>query len=836
MNTLLRIVLIFFITISIKPLWAQDTIQSPTDFLDYELGRQYTPHHKVVDYVEHVAEQSDRVTLNTYGSTYEGRSLHYLIVTSPDNHTRLEQIRKSNLRRAGLFQGNALENQPAIIWLSYNIHGNETSSSEAAMKTLYTLAHSTSDAIVNQLQNSVVIIDPMLNPDGRDRYVHWYKQARGAQPNANPMVREHQEPWPGGRVNHYLFDLNRDWAWQTQKETRQRIAIYNSWMPQIHVDFHEQGKDDHYYFAPAAQPFHTAITKWQSDFQTTIGKNHTKYFNDKGWLYFTRDIFDLFYPSYGDTWPTFNGSIGMTYEQAGHSMGGLAVETNDLDTLTLKERIQHHYTTGLSTIEITAGNRQAVLQNFTQYFQQTISNGSGQYGSFIIKGDNDRDKIRRLLNYLDDQQITYGRAKNSDSYNGFSYLENREQKVTVESDDIVIRTRQPRGVLARVLFEPDPQLTDTLTYDITAWSLPYAYGLEAYALEEDIETTPFSVSAMVANEKNTVQEDAYAYLAEWHTTEDIQFLAELLRQNFKVRASEVPFTINGTSYDRGTLIITRLGNESHLNNLQQIANQFKRDIIPVPTGYVESGGDFGSESIRFLGKPNVAVLAGEHISANRFGEVWHFFDQQISYPLNIIKTSSFDDIKLHTYDVLIMPSGNYSAFLETKDVDRLKQWVEEGGRLIALQTANQFLVGKESFAIEKKELAVEKSALEQKTFALRNREAISRMNPGSIFKVSLDNTHPLGFGYDSTYFSLKTGALSYSLLSKGWNVGVLKEQPLVSGFAGHEVRKNLANSAVFGVQPLGGGEVVYFTDNPLFRAFWHNGKLLFANAVFMVGK
>lgn len=836
MKTMLRLVLLFFITIHAEPLWAQNTIQSPTDFLGYELGSQYTLHHKVVDYVEHVADQSDRVTLYTYGSTYEGRSLHYLIVTSSENLTRLEQIRENNLRRTGLLQGEPVENQPAIIWLSYNIHGNETSSSEAAMKTLYTLAHSTNDAIVRQLQNSVVIIDPMLNPDGRDRYVNWYKQARGAQPNANPLVREHQEPWPGGRVNHYLFDLNRDWAWQTQKETRQRIAVYNSWMPQIHVDFHEQGKDDHYYFAPAAQPFHTAITQWQSDFQTTIGKNHTTYFNDKGWLYFTRDIFDLFYPSYGDTWPTFNGSIGMTYEQAGHSMGGLAVKTNDLDTLTLKERIEHHFTTGLSTIEITAKNRQAVLQNFTQYFQQTISNGSGQYGSFIIKGDNDKDKIRRLLNYLDDQQIRYGRANEPDTYDGFNYLENREQEFSVESNDIVIRTRQPKGVLARVLFEPNPHLTDSLTYDITAWSTPYAYGLEAYALEDDIETNPFSASEMAEDVTNMVDEDAYAYLAEWHTTEDVQFLAELLKQNVKVRASEVPFTINGKSYDRGTLIITRLGNELHLNNLQQIATKFKRNIIPVSTGYVESGGDFGSGSIRFLRKPNVAVLAGEHISANRFGEVWHFFDQQISYPLDIIKTSTFDDIEFHAYDVLILPSGNYEAFLQTEDVDRLKKWVQEGGKLVVLQAANQFFVGKESFDIEKKETESEKSSPEQKTFALRNRKAISRMNAGSIFKVSLDNTHPLGFGYDSTYYTLKTGTQSYSLLSKGWNVGVLKEQPLVSGFAGHEVRKNLANSAVFGVQPMGGGEVIYLADNPLFRAFWHNGKLLFANAVFMVGK
>ena len=817
-------------------LYGQKSIQSPSQFLGYELGSQFTPHHKVVDYLQHVAHHSDRVMADTYGTTYEGRDLYYLVVTSPQNQNRLEEIRKSNLRRTGLISGTPDENQPAIIWLSYNIHGNEASSSEAAMKTLYTLAHASSVDIVNQLQHSVVIIDPMLNPDGRDRYVYWYKQASGVHPNANPAVWEHQEPGPGGRVNHYLFDLNRDWAWQTQKETKQRVTVYNQWMPQIHVDFHEQGKDDHYYFAPAAKPFHKAITQWQSNFQTTIGKNHSSYFDNQGWLYFTKEIFDLFYPSYGDTWPTFNGSIGMTYEQAGHSLGGLAVKTDDLDTLTLKERIEHHYTTGLSTIEITAKNRREVLKNFSSYFDQTIANGSGQYASFIISGDNnEEDKKIQLLDYLDNQQIQYGRPEDLGTYKAFSYQDNKQVKVSVKPNDIIIRTRQPKGILARVLFEPEPALADSLTYDLTAWALPYAFGINTYATKDDIKTSQFEDDQLRYTPQNTYDKETYAYLADWRTIDDVQFLAALLQQNYRVRAAETRFSISGTSYDRGTLIITRLGNEPFDEKLIGLANTFKRKLTPVNTGYVDSGNDFGSESIRFLTKPNVAVLAGENISAYRFGEVWHFFDQQISYPLDIIKSKTFDTTTLHEYDVIILPSGNYSAIFETHDTERIKNWVQGGGTLIALERANQFLAEQESFGLNLKKTEVDDSPPKQELFYLRNREAISRMNPGSIFKVSLDHSHPLGFGYDSTYHTLKTGTQSYNLLSSGWNVGVLNENPLVSGFAGHEVRKNLEKSLVFGVQPMGAGSVIYFADNPLFRAFWHNGKLLFANAVFMVG-
>src|SRR5688572_10729554 len=341
-------------------------LQSPEQFLGYKLGEKFTPHWKIVDYFRHVSSQAPSVVkLQNYGATYEGRPLMVAFVSSASNIANLENIRLNNLRLAASLDNSrgTIEKAPAIVWLSYNVHGNEASSSEVSMMTLYSLANP--DNLKKEwLSNTVVIIDPCLNPDGRDRYTNWYNSIVGKNYNPSLSARERYEPWPNGRTNHYNFDLNRDWAWQTQVESRQRIILYQQWLPQVHVDFHEQYYDSPYYFAPAAEPYHEVITKWQRDFQQTIGKNHAKIFDQNGWLYFTKQYFDLFYPSYGDTYPIYNGSIGMTYEQAGHGMGGLGIKLSDGDTLTLKDRIEHHYATSMSTVEMASKNGAKLVSEF----------------------------------------------------------------------------------------------------------------------------------------------------------------------------------------------------------------------------------------------------------------------------------------------------------------------------------------------------------------------------------------------------------------------------------------------------------------------------------------
>ncbi|HUR10756.1 MAG TPA: M14 metallopeptidase family protein, partial [Flavitalea sp.] len=546
-------------------------VSSPEQFLGYKLGSRYTPHYRIVDYFRHVAGQSsDKVKLEQYGETNEGRPLLLAFISSTENVSNLENIRQNNLRLAGtsLDKMAANENAPAIVWLSYNVHGNETSSSEAAMLTLYELVNPANARTKDWLKNTVILIDPCVNPDGRDRYVNWFNSMVGKTPNPQPFSREHSEYWPGGRANHYYFDLNRDWAWQTQVESQQRIVKYNQWLPHVHVDYHEQGINEPYYFAPAAEPFHEVITPWQRQFQTMIGRNNAKYFDQNGWLYFTKERFDLFYPSYGDTYPTYKGAIGMTYEQGGGPRGGAAVINEDGDTLTLWDRLYHHYTTGMSTIEITSQNAGKVVQEFHRYFNKARTAPGGEFKGYLVKAGNG-EKAKKLRLLLDRNQIQYGFSTGEGTITGLNYFTGKNESVKPSSGDLVINTNQPNSNLIQVLFERNSKLSDSNTYDITAWAIPYAYGLTTYGTINYINAS----GTKEPTETNPVLlPNAYAYLVKWDGVNSARFLSEMLKQGIKMRYAEQAFTVKGEEFEKGTLMITRTSNQS-VSNIESIVKQ-----------------------------------------------------------------------------------------------------------------------------------------------------------------------------------------------------------------------------------------------------------------------
>jgi hypothetical protein len=404
-------------------------IPSPKQFLGYELGEHFTPQYKVVAYFNAVAQAAPlMVKMQKFGETTEGRDMIAVFISSPENIQNLENIRQNNLRLADVLTDKAGDiNTPAIVWLSYNVHGNEPSSTEAAMKVLYALVDPNNAQSKQWLQHAVVIIDPCQNPDGRDRYVNWYNYAIGQHFNADPQSREHDEPWPYGRTNHYNFDMNRDWAWQTQKEMQQKLKLYNDWLPQVHVDLHEQEYDAPYYFAPAAKPYLEVITQWPRDFQIQFGKNNAIFFVENGWLYFTRQIFDLFYPSYGDTYPTYSGAIGMTYEQGGID-AGLGIKTSTGDTLTLADRILHHYTASMSTIEISAMNYQKLVSEFKIYFDNNMKGVDMEYKTYVLTSS-DQNKIEAVKKLLDKNNISYGVPSNT-NFSGYNYYTNKNSNFT----------------------------------------------------------------------------------------------------------------------------------------------------------------------------------------------------------------------------------------------------------------------------------------------------------------------------------------------------------------------------------------------------------------------
>lgn len=806
-------------------------LKSPDAFLGYALGSRYTPHYKIVNYFNHVAAASNQVKLEQFGETNEGRPLLVAYVSSADNINNLEAIRQNNLRLAGLQTDKpGVLNAPGIVWLSYNVHGNEPSSSEAAMKTIYELL--TAPRAKAWLSNTVVIIDPCMNPDGRDRYVNWFTQMVGKTPNASPIAREHSEPWPGGRTNHYNFDLNRDWAWQSQIESQQRLKKYLSWMPQIHCDYHEQLYNNPYYFAPAAEPLHEVITQWQKDFQNTIGRNHARYFDANGWLYFTRFQFDLFYPAYGDTYPMYNGAIGMTYEQAGHSRGGLSIVKSDGDTLTLKDRIDHHFTTGMSTVEVASQNATEMLQQFKNYFAEAAKNGVGEYKSYIITTPV-KSKMQALTNLLDKNGIAYT-AFNKITAKGYNYTTQKDEAVNTEANNIIISGKQPRSAMVKVLFEPKSKLSDSATYDITAWSLPFAYGVQAYALKEDVAVSSNSNAGSMAK---MVFSEAYGYLVPYNSFASAQLLASLLNHGIKVRFAETDFVYNKQTYNKGTLIILSKGNEQGMDALKGLLNDYPDGYSIVQTGFMDNPVDFGSERVHFIHAPRVALITGEEAGANAAGEVWHLFEQQLNYPITLINSNEVGRVNWKDFDVMILADGYYS-FLGEKGSAEIKAWVRQGGKIVAMEGAVSQMASNDWGLKTKKgdEDKKDDTYADLKRYENRERDWLVNSIPGAIYKVDLDASHPLAFGYGNTYYTLKQDGNVYEFMKEGWNVGVIKKDNRVAGFAGSKVKEKLKDGTVIGVQDMGRGSIVYLAENPIFRSFWENGKLLLSNAVFLVGQ
>ena len=459
----------------------------------------------------------------------------------------------------------------------------------------------------------------------------------------------------------------------------------------------------------------------------------------------------------------------------------------------------------------------------------------------MIQNDNS-GKIGALTTLLDRNKIEYGFGLKG-AVSGYNYVSGKTESYTPGPNDLVINAHQPKSVLLNVLLEPKTFVADSNTYDITAWSLPYAYGLTAYGLKESLKAASSTLNEpktdAVANHR------AYAYVSAWQSVADVKFLAALLKKGFKVRYSEKPFVAGGKNFAAGSLLITRAGNDraDFDSDVTEIANSLNHDLVPLTSGFVDKGRDFGSDAVRYIRPPHIMLIAGEGVSAEAMGEVWHLFEQQIGYPITLVKYQDLHRARLQDFDVAIFPDGEYEDFPS----DRLQGWIHDGGKLIVLQNAVAALVDKKGFDIKKKEDKKEEKKddkTDDKTktpnlglYANRDMDAIRSNVPGAIYKLNLDNTHPLGFGLQPYYYTLKLSDDIYDFLGDNeWNVGTVKKDGYVSGFVGQKSLEKIKDGMLIGVQPLGRGNVVYFVDDPIFRSFWENGKLLFSNAVFMVGQ
>jgi len=805
----------------------------PSDFLGYALGEQFTYHHRVLAYTEEIARLSPRVQSIPYGETYEGRPLQAYAISSPENLAELETIRQNQLRTVGFLEGAPKGRRCPIVWLSYNIHGNEAASTEAAMEVLHWLA---SQDTARWLDEVVVLLDPCLNPDGRERYVNWYRQVAHQQPQLDPNSLEHNEPWPGGRYNHYLFDLNRDWCWQTQRESQQRVQLYHQWMPHVHVDFHEMEPEAPYFFGPPAHPFHEVVTPWQKTFQERTAENHARYFDREGWLYFTAETFDLLYPSYGDTWPTFQGAVGFTYEQGGSGRAGRSLDLGTGDTLALAERIRHHVVTSLSTIETAYRYRDELQEQFEAYYRQARHQGAGAHACYLIKGSEVPGRRQAFETLLRCNQIEYGYLpKGKDQYiDGWGYRDQQNRRIKAEAGDLIVPAAQPQAHLVQVLMEPEAYLEDSLTYDLTAWALPYAFDLEAYACERNL---PFQAEPPAGALPAAIRARPYAYLCAWQDVQAAKLMVAAWQAGLRVRQIQSPIRLEGQPFAAGTLVFSRRDN--HLptfdSTLLQLARTHRQSLSPVYTGRSESGPDLGSDEVIPLLAPRIGLVGGPGVSATSYGELWHFFEESLGFPLHTLHTRYLHRVDLDVYDVLLLPSGRYG-----EESEALLAYVRRGGRVVALEKAlNTFAIGHQDPGTQLAQAFMDASAPNiqpapsGRSYGTNTRYEISYSVPGAIYAFDCDTYHPLAYGQNERGYILKRNRQAYPLLPQGWNVGTFPSGTPVSGFAGARVQETLARTLAFGTESLGRGELVYFADSPIIRGFWHSGKLLLSNAVFL---
>ncbi len=807
-------------------------ILSPEAFLGQSFENNFAYHHQILAYFEYMAQRNPKnIKHITYGKTSEGRPLMISIISSEKNMQQLESIRLAHLENISTPKSNSLPPiKTPIVWLSYNVHGNEASSSNTSMKMIFELTNSENTTTKNILENTIVIIDPCLNPDGYNRYTNWYNQIHHQTPNLDINSLEHQEPWPSGRFNHYLFDLNRDWAWQTQSETKARIAIYNQWMPHVHADFHEMSYKRSYYFPPAARPYHLSITDWQKDFNIKVGKKCSEAFNKKGWTYFTKTDYDLFYPSYGDTWPTFNGAIGMTFEQAGGGTAGLAItRQSENDTLTLSDRIEHHFTTGMATLETVVENKKALIEGYKNFHKAKDIHATAEFQTFIIKANGSPNHLNEAIDFLNRQDIKWGTIAQSTSIKGTSFSSGKPVHIPIDSNDVLIGVNQPKSKLLKVLLEPNPVLEDSVTYDMTSWGLSFILGLEIIGTKEtlDLKAKKSHIT------KNAIPPTTpYAYLVRWDSFNSAQFLADLLKQGIFVQTSNSNLTLNDINLEKGSLVITRKGNSAKdfEQTIFQIAEKLNIRLYPTSTGLLTGGIDLGHDTILRIPAPKIAVLAGPQVTPTAYGEVWFFLENELKYPFTTLDLKSLKDIKLQNYNTLILPNGTYT--FDESEFNKIHEWIQNGGKLIVLENTTKLFSNKSEFGLNKKLSLNEKQASRLNKFENQLREETSNTTPGSMYQVDFDNSHPLSMGCSEHYYALITESYNYEYLSDGWNVGYLGTNNYKAGFVGFKLKEQLKNTLIFGAEDIGKGQVYYLNNNPLFRAMFYKGKILFSNALF----
>lgn len=809
-------------------------IPEPEKVIGHKVGEWHVMHDRLVNYMKELARSApERIKLQYTGFTYEARPQLILIITSPENHKNLEQIRQAHLQLSDPLRSASLDitRMPAVVLMGYSIHGNESSGSNAALLAAYHLAAAEGKEIDDLLSNTVILLDPSFNPDGLNRFATWANMHKSKRLVTDPNSREFHEAWPGGRFNHYWFDLNRDWLPAVHPESQNRLRIFHQWKPNVLTDHHEMGSNSTFFFQPGVPSRVNPLTPAKNQELTgKIGSFHANYLNRIGSLYFTKEGYDDFYYGKGSTYPDVNGAVGILFEQA--SSRGHAQETVN-GILSFPFTIRNQFITTLSTLEAVRNLRIELLNYQREFYRDAIKESATYPVKAFVYGDpENKTKTALFTEMLLRHQIeVYRTGTNVNAGNG-----------SFEKDhSYIVPLGQPQQRLIRTIFEQVKDFQDSLFYDITSWTMPAGYGITHAELRGNLFKTSMLGAKLdsVRLPQGGVSGNAgsYAFVFEWNELFAPRFLYEIQEAGIKTRVATRPFTtmVEGKpkTFDYGTIIVQRqlhtANPDSVYGLLHKLAIKNGITVYGLSTGLAESGIDLGSNKMAEPPKPSVLMLTGTGVSATDAGEIWHLFDQRFEIPLSTVDIPVFNRIDLARYNTLIMVSGNYSEL----NKDKLRTWVQGGGNLILLEDAINWASreGLISVSLRKARSGDTASVL---AYAEREfRQGSARMS-GAIFRADLDRSHPLAYGYKKNYADMfKNNAVFLNRNRNPYsNPFVYGKEPLYSGYITRANYEEIKNSAAVLVNTLGSGRVISIADNPVFRGWWLGGNKLLMNAVF----
>jgi len=809
-------------------------IPSPEQFLGYPVGDWHTRHDRIASYFEELAKVSPKAHFQIIGYTNERRPQVVLTVTSPENYTKINEIQKEHLKLADPAQSVVISNMPVIVTLGYNVHGNEPSSSEAAMLTAYYLVARLGDEAAKTLNESVIHIDPNYNPDGRDRHSTWANMHKGFPPVADPLDREHNEGWPRGRFNHYWFDLNRDWLPLAHVESQNRIEFFHKWLPNVCTDYHEMGTDGTNFFEPT-KPYGSENPVVPRDNYDKLNplfeKCFVKALDEIGSLYWSKEVFDNSYPGYGSTYPDIHGGLGLVFEQAssrGH------VQQSSTRVVTFPFTIRNHVRTSLATVKASVENRELLLKHQQDYFRSALDEGrKSPIKAYVFGDSNDKGRTNAFVDLLLKHRIdTYSLAGDV-TVGGNRYEKGRA---------FVVPTDQRQYRMVRSMFEKVTKFYDSVFYDASAWTMSLGYGLPHDALNASVKYSRGEKVKFedIAPNPAPVPKSNYAYLIEWNEYYAPKALYYLLENNVFAKAAFKPFAamVNGTkkNFGYGTIVISVADQNISADEVYARVKEASRlsglDILTVDTGMNPEGIYLGSGNIRTVQKPKVVMLIGNGASPTEAGAIWHMMDTKVGMPITKVDTDQFNRVNLFDYNTLIIVSGNYSMLGE-KGIEKIKSWTQEGGTLILQRNAVNWAIKSKLIDEQLTKDSEEKSAKRMDYVTAQDYLGAKEIG-GSIYMTDVDISHPLGFGYSSRSLPVYRNHTVFVEPGKSQfnTVARYTANPHLSGYIQPANLNKIKNSVSLMVSSVGRGRAILFVDDPTFRGYWYGTNKLFFNALF----